>query len=50
MAAYGLGAIENLEVAALANASAVEVTPNLEQAKFYHDEFVAFWRTAVPAV
>ena len=50
MAAYGLGAFENLETPARAITYNSEVTPNVSHTKFYHEEFVPYWRAAVPAV
>jgi xylulokinase len=50
MAAYGIGAIDNLEESAQANEYAVDVTPNVEHAKFYRDEFFHYWRSAMGAV
>jgi xylulokinase len=50
MAAYGLGAVEILEESALGLEYSVEVTPNLENAKFYREEFVPYWRAALSAV
>jgi xylulokinase len=50
MAAYGLGALENLEETARGIANAAEVTPNLENAKYYREVFVPYWRTALSAM
>jgi xylulokinase len=50
MAAYGLGAVENLEGPAQNITYTAEVTPNLEYTNFYLDEFVPYWHAAVPAV
>jgi xylulokinase len=50
MAAHGLGVVDDLDEAARATTYAVEVTPDDKYTKFYRDEFVPYWRAAVPAV
>ena len=50
LAAYGLGAVEDLEAPARAIAYAAEVTPDVAQAKFYRKEFVPYYRAALSAV
>jgi xylulokinase len=49
MAAYGLGVIRDLELPARAIPFATELTPNLEHARFYRDEFVPSWRRVLSA-
>jgi len=47
MAAYGLGFIENLAESVRLIGYAVELAPDPINAKFYRDEFINDWRTAV---
>jgi xylulokinase len=49
MAAYGLGVVRDLEQPARAIPYAIEVTPNLEYASLYRDEFIPYWRAAMSA-
>jgi hypothetical protein len=50
MAAYGLGAVDDLEEPARAISYSAELTPDLAYAKFYREEFVPYYRAALSAV
>ena len=50
MAAYGLGAVEDLHGPAQAIVPAVEVTPDGLHAEFYQADFVPYWRAVMSAV